>query len=78
MPCEAALRKILADKFLPPGDVERLQADDDLFERLDSVQVIRLIAHLEKAHGIVIDDAEIAELSTLNKAAAFLDRKKVR
>jgi acyl carrier protein len=75
---EAALRKILAERYLPPAEVERLRPDDDLFERLDSVQVIRLVAHLEKTLGIVIDDAEIAELSTLGKAASFLDRKRAR
>lgn len=76
MSLEQELRAALAEKFLAADDVARLKGDDDLFDHLDSVQVLRLVAHLEKAYGIIIEDAEIGELTTLNQAVAFLNHKR--
>lgn len=76
MPLEQELRSALAEKFLAPAEVARLGSDDDLFDLLDSVQVIRFVAHLEKSYGIIVEDEEISALATLNKAAAFLSQKR--
>jgi acyl carrier protein len=72
---EQEFRNLLAEKFLPADYVARLQPDDDLFELLDSVQVLRLVAALEKTYGISVEDADIGSLATLRQATDFLTRK---
>jgi len=76
MTLEDELRQALAERFLSPAEAAQLGRTDDLFERLDSVQVLRLVAHIEKKYRVQVEDHEIGQLATLDQTLALLKRKR--
>jgi hypothetical protein len=74
---EAELRGYLAREILPPGESVGFGDDDNLFERVDSMQTIRLVAHIEKEYGIEVDDQEMIpeNLGSIRLLADLIRRK---
>ena len=64
---EEIIRSIIADITLTPANAFGL--DDDLPRtlRLDSLSLLRVVADIENAFGIHIDDARFHELRTLRE-----------
>jgi acyl-CoA synthetase (AMP-forming)/AMP-acid ligase II/acyl carrier protein len=56
-------------------DTSALGADDDLVEKLtlDSLESLRVLAHVEKRFGVRFDDSRLAELRTLRKLAEAVE-----
>jgi acyl carrier protein len=57
---------------LEPGEVDPAAKLEDL--DIDSLDGLRIVAAVEKKYGIVIDEAEIAEIRTMPDIIALVDR----
>jgi acyl carrier protein len=72
------IRKYLVDNFLFGND-NGLTDDASFLDKgiIDSTGVMELIAHLEKAYGIKVADAELIpeNLDSINSILGFLERK---
>jgi acyl carrier protein len=54
-------------------------ADDNLFDLIDSLQMLRMVAHLEKTFRIEIDDFEMVPVNLQSiKALGEMVRRKVK
>ncbi len=75
------VRAFILKSFLFCGDESLLADDDSLLDRgiLDSTGVVELVAFLEEAFGVSIDDDELLpeNLDSVSRIMAFLDRKGV-
>jgi acyl carrier protein len=58
----------------PEGDYERLRGDRPLRDQLDidSFDLLRVIIRLHETLGVDIPEADYQELSTLDRAVAYL------
>src|SRR5438067_8900373 len=74
---EAELRDYLAREILPPGESAGFGDEDNLFERVNSMETIRLVAHIEKEYGIEVDDHEMIpeNLGSIRLLADLIRRK---
>jgi acyl carrier protein len=74
---EEQVKRIILRSFLPETAPEALGSSDDLFALLDSLQVLRLVQHLEAKFGIQVTDDELTadNLGSVEKMAAFVARK---
>jgi acyl carrier protein len=74
----ARIRTFLVDTFLL-GEDDGFTDDESLLEQgiVDSTGVMELVAFLEGAFGITIDDDELvaANLDSVDRMAAFVSRK---
>lgn len=74
----ARIRAFLVDTFLL-GEDDGFADDESLLEQgiVDSTGVMELVAFLEEAFAIAIDDDELvaANLDSVSRMAAFVDRK---
>lgn len=70
---DAALRALLANVL--KRDTAALGPDDDLVEKLtlDSLESLRVLAHVEKRFGVRFDDSRLGELRTLRKLAEAVE-----
>jgi acyl carrier protein len=59
MSLEKALRRLLRDPNLLGELAESVAGDDNLFDLIDSMQMLRIVANLEKTFRIEIDDLEM-------------------
>jgi len=77
MNLNAELRSTITTRFMP-GRAASLTDDADLFLLMDSLDVIRLVTHLEKTYRVEVDDSEMIadNLSSVTRIAAFLERKR--
>ncbi len=77
MNVETALRRHLSDASLLGGSAATVGADDNLFDLIDSLQMLRIIANLEKTYRIEIDDCEMApvHLRSINALANLVQGK---
>ena len=76
---EEAVRDFIVTNFLF-GDQERLASNDESLLAqgiIDSTGVLELVFFLETTYGIQVDASELipANLDSINKAAAFVERK---
>jgi acyl carrier protein len=79
MNVETTLRRHLADPSLLGTAAATVGADDNLFDLIDSLQMLRMVAHLEKTFRIEIDDFEMVPLNLQSiKALGELVRRKVK
>ena len=77
MTLASELRATIAERFLPDRSAA-LSDDADLFLLLDSLDVIRLVAHLEKAYRVEVADDEMNadNLSSVARLVALVERKR--
>jgi acyl carrier protein len=77
---KALVRAYVVEEFLLGNDVD-LTSAQSLLETgvLDSTGVVELLSYLEETFGIEIGDQELvpANLDSIDKIVAFLDRKLV-
>ena len=74
---EAQIRQFVWTTFLEETETKTFQNSDDLFQLLDSLQVLRLVVQLESLFGVKVADDELAHenLGSVEKVAAFVARK---
>jgi acyl carrier protein len=72
------IRRLIVDSYLSNGQADTLRDDADLLTVLDSLQVLRMIMHLESAYGIKVENRELSpeNLGTIERLAAFIERKR--
>jgi acyl carrier protein len=72
----ARLRALIAD--VTKRDAASLGEDDDLVMALglDSLESLRVLAHVEKRFGVRFDDAEIHAIRTLRQLADAVERRR--
>lgn len=77
MNVETTLRRHLADPSLLGPGAASVGAEDNLFDLIDSLQMLRMVAHLEKLFRIEIDDCEMApmNLRSINSLTELVRRK---
>ncbi|MPZ19860.1 MAG: acyl carrier protein [Luteitalea sp.] len=79
MQLEQELRHFVVDNFLFGQDDGSLSDDDSFIDKgiVDSTGVLELIGFLETRYGIKVEDDELvpANLDTLNRLSAFVQRK---
>lgn len=70
------VRQSLMD-IMPEPWVAKLQDDDDLFELMDSIDVVRLVDQLQGHYGISVSNAEMTaeNLGSLAAIAGLIERK---
>jgi acyl carrier protein len=71
------VREFIWASFLADAQIDELHNNDDLFQLLDSLQVLRLVVQLESLFGVKVADYELApeNLGSVEKIAAFVCRK---
>lgn len=73
------IRKFVVENFLF-GQADGLGDDTSFLEKgiVDSTGVLELVAHIEKAHGIKVNDDELIpdNLDSINAIETFVQRKK--
>lgn len=62
---EATIRRIIADVTLKPADSFGLDDDLPRLLSLDSLSLLRIVADIESAFDVRIDDSEFSRLRTL-------------
>jgi acyl carrier protein len=74
---EAQVREFVWSSFLADSGISTFRNSDDLFDLLDSLQVLRLVVQLERLFGVKVADYELAHenLGSVQKVAAFVARK---
>ena len=74
---ESQVREFIWTSFLAETGTITLENSDDLFQLLDSLQVLRLVVQLETLFGVKVADHELshANLGSVEKVAAFVSRK---
>lgn len=73
---EAELRKFIASR-LPPGAAGELTDDTELFHMLDSVDMVRIVAVMEEAFDIMLEDYELVpeNLATISRLLTIARKK---
>lgn len=73
-------RQYILENFLFSNDPSQLGYDDSFLERglIDSTGMLEVILFLEESFGIKVADEEMvpANLDSVNRIAAFIERKK--
>lgn len=73
------IRDFIVENFLFGDDSQPLPGDLSLMENdlVDSTGVLELVGFLEQGFGLTVADADIvpANLDTIDRIAAFIDRK---
>jgi acyl carrier protein len=71
------VRTYIIDSFLDAKQGAALRNDTDLLGLLDSLQLLRMVVHLEASFGIKVDDSELTaeNLGSVQRIASFLARK---
>lgn len=77
MNLEKAVRRLLGDSNLLGAAANSVAADDNLFELIDSMQMLRIVANVEKTFRVEIEDFEMLpdNLRTVSALVALLERK---
>jgi acyl carrier protein len=73
------LRTYILQSFLPGEDPSNLQDDTPLKGSgiLDSISTLKLVTHVEDAHGITVAPHEAStEFDTIDSIAALIERKR--
>jgi acyl carrier protein len=72
------LRGYILDSFLSGPDGEAPGDGDDLFRRLDSLQVLRMVVQLEPLFGVKVANSELTaeNLGSIEKIAGFVVRRR--
>ncbi len=79
MPVSNELEKFLLAEIAADNGTKSLDPDEDLLERgiIDSLGILKLVAFIEKAHGIKVMDEEVVpeNFQSLNSIARFVEQK---
>lgn len=77
MNVKEAIRGYIADSFLAQGQTTTVADDEDLMEVLDSLQILRMVAEVEKRFSIHVDNGELTpeNFGSVDRLAAFVARK---
>ena len=74
------VRAFVVENFLFGNPEESFDGETSFLESriIDSTGILELVAFLENTYGIAIDDHELdpTNLDTLNRIAAFVERKR--
>lgn len=74
------VRGFVVENFLFGNPEEKFDAETSFLESriIDSTGILELVAFLENTYGIAIEDHELdpTNLDTLNRIAAFVERKR--
>jgi len=74
------VRAFVVENFLFGNPEEKFDGETSFLESriIDSTGILELVAFLENTYGISIEDHELdpANLDTLNRIAAFVERKR--
>ena len=77
---QADLLEFISKQLVSSEDWGELTADDDLVDTgiLDSQAILRLAAHLERAYGIKVEQADIvpAHFGSVTALVGFVARKR--
>lgn len=75
---EASLHAFISESFLSDEEPLALDRDTDLFQRFDSLQVLRIVLQIEQHFGVTVADSDLTadNLGSIAKAAAFVERKR--
>jgi acyl carrier protein len=80
MPSIDELRHYVLNTFLFTDDPSALADDASLIKQgvIDSTGILELIAHLEEAYGITVEDEEMIpdNFDSLRRISAFVHRKR--
>jgi acyl carrier protein len=74
---EGHVRQFVLTSFLAETPPETFQNSEDLFLLLDSLQILRLVVHIESTFGIKVQQQELSaeNLSSVQQIGAFVARK---
>jgi acyl carrier protein len=77
MDIKDTIRSYVTDSFLAEGQTATLQDEDDLMEILDSLQILRMVADVEKRFSIQVDNSDLVpeNFGSVERLAAFIERK---
>jgi acyl carrier protein len=77
MNLEKTVRRLLSDRNLLGAAADTVPAGDNLFELIDSMQMLRIVANMEKTFRIEIDDFEMIpdNLRSISALVVLLERK---
>lgn len=77
MSLKDTLRDYVTDSFLEGGQTATIQDDDDLMQILDSLQILRLVAEVEKRYAIHVENSDLVpeHFGSVDKLAAYIARK---
>jgi acyl carrier protein len=75
---ENTVRQFVLTSFLADTPPAAFTNTDDLFMLLDSLQILRLVVHLESTFGFKVQQEELTadNLSSVQKVGAFVARKR--
>ena len=77
---QTRIRDFIVENFLFGDDSQPLPGDLSLIESdmVDSTGILELVGFLEEGFGLTVADADIvpANLDTIDRIAAFIERKK--
>lgn len=75
---ERSLQSFIYESFLSDAPHDALDRETDLFQTLDSLQILRMVLHIEQQFGVAVVDGDLSEenLGSLAKAAAFVEKKR--
>ena len=76
---EVALKTYILEEFLPDEDEDDLTSDIELVSSgiLDSVSVIKVVAHIEETYDITIEahEASVDNMNTIESMAGLISSK---
>jgi acyl carrier protein len=67
----------IVESFLDEAQAHNFRDDEDLLKVLDSLQILRMVVHLESEFGIKIGDGDLTpeNLGSVEKLSALVARK---
>jgi acyl carrier protein len=74
---ESRITSYIVESFLNEDQARTLDNDDDLLKILDSLQILRMVMHVESSFGIKIADGDMSPdtLGSVRKLAAYVMAK---
>jgi acyl carrier protein len=77
MPVKDTLREYVTDSFFDGVQTATIDDDSNLMEVLDSLQILGMVAEVEKRFSIQVnnDDLTPENFGSVEKLAAFINRK---
>ena len=76
---ETAVRSFVVSSYLSATQGETFQDDDDLLSLLDSLQILRMIIHLESTFSIKVGNSDLTpeNLGSVKRLAELIARKRL-
>src|SRR5262245_50790629 len=76
---ETAVRSFVTSSYLSADQAGRFKNDDDLLSVLDSLQILRMIIHLESRFAIKVANSDLTpeNLGSVDRVAALISQKQL-